>query len=51
MNIQGQIVATQEIDANQTKIKVQISDLLPGIYIVGAEQLGVYKTKRLVITE
>jgi hypothetical protein len=51
MNISGQIVATQEIDVNQTKIKVQISDLLPGIYIVSVEQLGVYKTKRLVITE
>ncbi|NRA11775.1 MAG: T9SS type A sorting domain-containing protein [Crocinitomicaceae bacterium] len=51
MNISGQIVATQEIRTNQSRVEVQLSDLLPGIYIVRAEQLGAYKTKRLVIME
>ena len=51
MNISGRVVITQKIDANQTNVRIQLSDLLPGIYIVGVEQLGAYKTKRLVIME
>lgn len=51
LNISGQVVARQEITKTNSIVKVQLSDLLPGIYFVNVQQLGTFKTTRLVITE
>lgn len=51
LNISGQIISSQAIDGSIASAKVQLSNFNPGIYFVNVEQLGTFKTKRLVITE
>lgn len=51
LNISGQVIATKDVEGYSSIAQVQITDLLPGIYFVKVEQLGAFKTTRLVITE